>query len=372
MIGFLLLSIACGIQFLYILVFSRTAFVSVTSSIPVTLPGVSVVVCAWNEQENLQELIPLLQNQHYETFEIIIVNDKSTDGSASFLEKVLQTYSRVKVVTITNTPTGVSSKKFALTQGIHAAKYEVILLTDADCRPHSERWIQRMVSQLSPDKDIVLGISPYFRKNSSVNAFIQFETFYTALQYISFALVGNPYMGVGRNLMYRKSLFLRQNGLQELMHILGGDDDLFINKVATAQNTAVSLHPESLMYSVPKATWAEWFHQKRRHVSVGGYYRKKDQLLLGLLAASHVASWLFLCGIILLSAITDHYPLIEWGMGIFLVRFSLTWLIWYKASRKLGHSIPGYQFPIFDFALTLYLLSMAVVSSLFSKKMSWR
>lgn len=369
---FLLLSIACGIQFLFLLVFFRTAFVSVPSPVPAVYPGVSVIVCAWNELKNLQELIPLLQNQQYETFEIIIVNDKSADGSTAFLSEVTQNSSRVKVVTITETPAGVSSKKFALTQGIHAAQYEVLLLTDADCRPQSERWIERMAAQLSPDKDLVLGISPYIREKSSVNAFIQFETFYTALQYISLALVGNPYMGVGRNLMYRKSLFLNQNGLQEFMHILGGDDDLFINKVATAQNTAVCLHPESLMYSVPKATWREWFHQKRRHVSVGRYYRRKDQFLLGLLAASHVTSWLFLCGIVLCSVITSHFGVLSWGLGIFLGRFLLTWIIWYKASHKLGHPIPGYQFPIFDFTLTLYLLGMAVVSSFFSKKMSWR
>ncbi|MDR6193359.1 glycosyltransferase [Siphonobacter sp. SORGH_AS_0500] len=372
MTEFLLLSIVCGIQLLYLLVFARTAFVSVPSSTPQLLPGVSLIVCAWNELQNLRELIPLLEKQEYETFEIIIVNDKSTDGSSTFLQEALQHYSRLKVIPILETPLGVSSKKFALTQGIDAAQYEVILLTDADCRPHSSRWIQRMVAQLSPTKDIVLGVSPYFRKDSSVNAFIQFETFYTALQYISFALVGNPYMGVGRNLLYRKSLFLHQNGLQEFMHILGGDDDLFINKVANATNTAVCLHPQSLMYSVPKVTWAEWWHQKRRHVSVGSYYRKKDQFLLGLLAASHVTSWLFLWGILWYSVTTNPYEWMGWSIGIFLVRFFMTWIIWYKASRKLAHPIPGYQFPIFDLTLTLYLLSMAVVSAFPSKKMSWR
>lgn len=372
MTGFLLLSIACGIQFLFLMIFSRTAFVSVRSPIPAVYPGVSVIICAWNELENLRELLPLLQNQHYETFEIILVNDKSADDSDAFLSEALHTYPRVKVITITETPVGVSSKKFALTQGIHAARYDVLLLTDADCRPHSERWIERMAAQLSPDKDIVLGISPYFRKKSSVNAFIQFETFYTALQYISFALAGHPYMGVGRNLMYRKSLFLNQNGLQEFMHILGGDDDLFINKVATAQNTAVCLHSESLMYSVPKATWREWFHQKRRHVSVGSHYRRKDQFLLGLLAASHVTSWLFLWGIVLYSLLSGSVGSLGWSIGLFLIRLLFTWIIWYQTSRKLAHSIPGYQFPIFDFTLTLYLLSMAVVSGFFSKKMSWR
>ncbi|MFC0184854.1 glycosyltransferase [Pseudarcicella hirudinis] len=172
--------------------------------------GISVIVCAWNEIENLKELIPLLDNQNYPDFEVIIVDDRSVDGSYDYLLANCHLFKNVRFLRIEHTPEHLSAKKYALTLGIRSAKYDILLLTDADCRPQSESWISGMKACLSQEKEIVLGFSPYYKTKGFLNRLIQYETFVTALQYFSFALSGMPYMGVGRNLMYRKEIYQKQ------------------------------------------------------------------------------------------------------------------------------------------------------------------
>ncbi|PQA53004.1 glycosyl transferase family 2 [Siphonobacter curvatus] len=372
MIAFILLGIAVGIQLLYLLIFSKTAFYMIPNAISESLPGVSVVVCAWNELENLRELIPILHAQQYETFEIIIVNDKSADGTFPFLKLECEAYERLRVIHIDHTPAHIASKKYALTRGIQAATHEIILLTDADCRPASPRWIQHMVSQLRADKEIVLGFSPYQQEPGFLNTFIQFETFYTALQYVSFALAGHPYMGVGRNLLYRKSLFLKHKGFNGFLNVLGGDDDLFINKAATASNTAVCLHPDSFTHSIPKQSWAAWFHQKRRHVSVGGHYKRRDQLLLGLLAFSHLACWVLFLGNFVYFLWERNTEMLAWTGGIFALRTLGVWYLWGRVNQRLGNRLSSGMIPVMDGLLTWYLLGMGFVSTFFKKKITWK
>ncbi|MFT4033914.1 MAG: glycosyltransferase [Siphonobacter sp.] len=372
-IGLFLLGFCLVVQLIYVIFFSKTAFFRPEELLPsVAQPGVSVIVCAWNELPNLQELLPILENQVYSTFEVIIVNDRSTDGTYEFLqfERIPKPF--IRFIHIESTPHHIAAKKYALTRGIQAAHYETILLTDADCRPASDYWIQHMIQQMKPGKEIVLGFSPYFPAESFLNRFIQFETFYTALQYFSLALAGKPYMAVGRNLMYQKKLFLKHKGFHGFLNILGGDDDLFINKAATSQNTAVCLHPDSFMYSVPKQTWPEWLHQKRRHLSVGGYYKLSNKLMLGCLAASHVFSWLLFFGLTALLLLTHQYTTFYWVMGLFGLRTGLVWFIWSKSNKVLGHTFSNGAIPFFDFLVMVYTITMGVFTTFFKKKVTWR
>ena len=97
-----------------------------------------------------------------------------------------------------------------------------------------------------------------------MNRFIRFETILTALQYFSFGWLGNPYMGVGRNLAYRKSLFLEEKGFNNFLHVTGGDDDLFVNMHARGRNTRLEIAPESQVFSEPKRTWRAYYDLKIR------------------------------------------------------------------------------------------------------------
>ena len=373
LIPFLLicLLVAIGVQLLYwLFIFSRTAFftdVSFNNAID-KLPGVSVIVAAWNELENLQELLPMLDTQQYPDFEVIVVDDRSSDGSYDFLLTECEGFRHVRFIRVDQTPKHITAKKYALTLGIKAAHKDVVLVTDADCRPTSKDWIQLMASNLTQEKSLVLGFSPYYRMSGFLNKFIRFETFYTALQYFSFALVGAPYMGVGRNLLYRKSVFLENKGFQSHQKIMGGDDDLFVNEVATTENVAVCIHPNAFTYSVPKTAFRDWYWQKRRHLSVGKGYRFRNKLMLGLLSLSHILSWsLFLVLLpVALFQLSDP-QLISWVGGAFGLRLLSSWVVMGLANRKLGNTIYWISLPLFDFLYVVYYVMFGIIT-LFSRR----
>src|SRR5205809_1099854 len=148
----------------------------------------------------------------------------------------------------------INGKKYPLSIGIKEANHEVMLLTDADCVPASEHWIQKMQEAYHDGVEIVLGYGAYHKRPGLLNKLIRFETIHSAIQYLSYALAGTPYMGVGRNLSYKKDLFLRNKGFSSINHVPSGDDDLFINKVATKKNTKIIIDPESITRSIPKTS----------------------------------------------------------------------------------------------------------------------
>ncbi len=365
---------AVGIQLLYLLlVFSRTAFYRVSKPTLVNRqPAVSVVVCAWNEQENLRELLPLLASQQYPDFEVVVVDDRSTDDTYVVLHEFAQTWPRLRIVRVDRTPAHLAAKKYALTLGIKSAQNEIILLTDADCRPATDGWIAAMTACLTESKAIVLGVSPYFRQRGVLNALIRFETFYTALQYVSLALAGMPYMGVGRNLLYRRDFFLENRGFEGHYGVLGGDDDLFVNRTAKAHNTAVCLHPDSFVYSHAKSRWSQWFTQKRRHLSVSTRYGRRSQLVLGLLSASQVLSWVLFLTLVGLFAYRKDSVGLASTAGIWVLRLGVQWFVYARANRTLAQMLSVGWVPVYDAFLSAYAVGMGLVMALFRKKITWR
>ena len=369
LLAIFVVSVAFQLYFIFF-VFNKINQYETTENLPRKPEGVSVIVCAWNELENLKSLLPLLNNQTYPTFEIIIVDDRSWDGTSDYLLTQCAEYQKVRFFRIEKTPYHLSSKKYALTLGIKSAKYDNLLLTDADCRPQSNNWIAGMAECLTANKAIVLGFSPYFKEKGFLNNLIRYETFNTVLQYFSFALMGMPYMGVGRNLMYRKSLFLKNKGFAKHTNIVGGDDDLFMNDVANADNTVICLNPETFMYSFPKTTWQTWYRQKRRHLSVNNYYKLNHKINLGGLAASQILTWL--CFIIL-SIVFFHKPLIYWLLIVFLSRLISQWIVFAKANKRLDNTLKVITLPFWDGIFALYFLIMGINNFIPRKrKMRWR
>jgi len=206
---------------------------------------VSIVVCARNEYENLRKNLPLLLNQDYPYFEVVVVDDSSDDDTTELLNSFDKKYGNLKVFKLERNLNFFKGKKFPLALGIKSATYDIILLTDADCRPASDKWIRKMQANFKSGTDIVLGYGAYEKKGNFLNKLIRFDTFHIALQYLSLALAGKTYMGVGRNLSYRKSVFNQQKGFSGHYQIISGDDDLFISSVATKTNTRIEVTPES-------------------------------------------------------------------------------------------------------------------------------
>jgi glycosyltransferase involved in cell wall biosynthesis len=306
-----------------------------------------------------------LLNQQYSEFEVIIVNDRSNDGTFDFLLEETKKEPRLKMVNIDCTPAHVNGKKFAITLGIKAAKHDWILLTDADCRPNNNHWVRTISERTSEGKNFVLGYSAYEKQPGFLNLFIRFETLFTAIQYIGYALAGNPYMGVGRNLAYRKSVFLDNKGFSNFLSVTGGDDDLFVNRHATAKNTAVALGGNALVNSFPKTTLKEFYRQKVRHLSVGKRYRAKHQFLLALFFLTHMASWF--AGI----------PLLIFSVGIIWVASALAFrtllfsITVHQAALRFGQKFEWASVPLLDFLFVIYYLSTAPVAFL-TKKIRWK
>jgi len=278
----LLFGLALVIQLIYYwALYSRLAFYRPPVPDPEEKP-VSVVICARNEYQNLIDNLPLILDQDYPEFEVVVVNDSSDDDTLELLTSMSKKYPRLHIFDLERNLNFFSGKKFPLSLGIKAAKYDLVLLTDADCKPESKDWIRNMNSRYGKDIEIVLGYGPYKKKASLLNTLIRYDTFISGMQYFSYALAGMPYMGVGRNLMYGRQLFYRSKGFISHYRLPSGDDDLFINAVATAKNTTIEIHPDSHVSSRAKSSWPQWLYQKKRHYTTAKYYRPKFKFLLSL------------------------------------------------------------------------------------------
>ncbi len=311
----------------YLVFFSKLAFYSPELKNTNQLPSISVVIAARNEYQQLKNNLPQILNQNYPDFEVIVVNHASIDDTTSLLKELNIKYKNLKVIHIEKDLNFFHGKKFPLSIGIKSAQYDTLLLTDADCQPASQQWITNMASSFTGNTEVVLGYGPYISQKGLLNKIIRYDTFLVAMQYLSYALAGKPYMGVGRNLSYKKNLFYKNKGFTSHYNISSGDDDLFISSVANKKNTHIELSSESFMYSKPKQTFKEWVTQKKRHLSTGGSYPKKFKLLLGTYGASIILFYIFLVGI---SIITKGILL--W---IVLGLWFLKWLIQFIIHKKI-------------------------------------
>jgi len=327
---------------------------------------VSVIICAKNEEENLTNFLPSILEQDYPNFEIIIINDASSDHTLDIIEDFQKLDPRIQIVNVQNNETFWANKKYALTLGIKKAKYKHLLFTDADCAPQSNKWIKEMSRNFQPGNTIVLGYGGYFQHTGSfLNKLIRFETLLTAIQYFSYAHLGSPYMGVGRNLAYTSKQFYDLKGFANHLHLRSGDDDLFVNEAATSNNTAICIHPDSFTRSVPKSNFSEWFRQKKRHVSVAGYYKSKHKILLSAFYIFRLSFWLLFTVLLILQI----YPKIV--LGILGLKLITEAFIYIKTAKKLNEKDVVWFFPLFDLFL-IFLQLVIFISNLISKPKHWK
>ncbi len=327
---------------------------------------ISVIICAKNEAENLQNFLPSVINQDYPNFEIVLINDASHDNTLEIMEQFAKKHENIKIVNVKNTEAFWGNKKYALTLGIKASKNEFLLFTDADCKPVSKYWIRNMSSHFTKGKQLVLGYSGYSKiKNSLLNKLIRFETLVTAMHYFSFAKLGIPYMGVGRNLAYTKTTFFKNNGFINHIKVRSGDDDLFVNQIATKKNTAICFSKNGFTESVPKTTFKSWFKQKRRHVSTAKYYKLKHKILLTLIYSSQLLFWIF--------ATTLFIVAYNWliVLALFLFRIIIQYVIFGKPSKKLKENDLLAFLPFLEVFLIIIQLTI-FINNLISKPNYWK
>ena len=325
----------------------------------------SIIVCAKNEADNLTELIPALCAQDHPSFEVIIVNDGSWDESNQIIEAFKKEFSNIKNIYIDPEKKLASGKKLAIMLGIKAAQFVHLLFTDADCRPASNQWAKLMCQFFDEKHQVVLGYSPYLKKKGILNWFIRYETQLTGMLYLSAAKRAKPYMSVGRNWGYSKSLFYKVKGFAEHHHIAAGDDDLLLQSMSKHTKANVCYDSDSFCQSEPKANYRDWVDQKRRHLQIGKYYKFYPKFLTGLFILSHF--WFAIALAVLWILMPQLSILFAIALG---ARYLLNWGSVLFASRNLKD--PGLVtfYPFSDLIMMLYWAGMGIYIY-FTKKQVW-
>lgn len=352
--------------FYYLFVFARLIYfkkksIGTTKKVPV-----SVVICAKNEEENLSKFLPLILEQDYPNYEVIVVNDCSKDNTENILDELKKKYNHLKSTLIKEDEKFSHGKKLALTIGIKAASYEYLVLTDADCEPASKNWLTEIQKNFSIEKNLVLGYGGYFTETGILNNIIRYETLFTAMQYLGFALSGKPYMGVGRNLAYKRELFFKNKGFANHLHLMSGDDDMFVQQVADTNNTAVEFSHEAHTRSIPKRTFKSWFLQKRRHLTTGLHYRSliKFRLSLEILTRyALIASFVFLL-------LKEFYT--EYLISLFALRYLVFLIVIKFVMKRLNEKRLFLPSLFYDIILPVSNFAAIITNFALSKKNKWK
>lgn len=305
---------------------------------------VSVILCFKNGINQLKTNLAHIIKQNHPNYAIILADDFSTDGSTEYIkgidsEKLAVHYYKVKQ--------NMHGKKQALQEAIAFSKSEFLLLTDNDCKPASDNWISLMTRALET-KDIVLGYSPYVYEHTALSLWVHFEGWITAVQYLSYSIVGIPYMGVGRNVAYKKSLW-QDPKLNLHRDLSSGDDDLFINQLATKTNTAICLDKDSFVYTQSPANLKAYFNQKRRHYSTANRYKTIHKILLSTYSLSQVCFYTAL----ILTLINGSYKI---AVGAYLLRLIIMLPIVNRLRKLLNAAFGLIMYPILDFFQAIHYL----------------
>jgi cellulose synthase/poly-beta-1,6-N-acetylglucosamine synthase-like glycosyltransferase len=365
-ITLILLVFATIIQLVYYwVIYGKVAFFKQRNEFVRSDQPVSVIVCARDEYYNLKENLPLLLTQDYSTYEVVVVNHGSVDETQYLLRDLADEYKNLKIVNVSQDLNFFTGKKFPLSIGIKSASYEILLFTDADCMPRSNQWLRRMAANFTEGTEIVLGYGAYHKTKSLLNLLIRFDTTRIAMNYLGFARAGMPYMGVGRNMAYRKSLFYKQNGFISHYRIQSGDDDLFINKAASSVNTRIEILADAHTVSTPKVSLNQWLRQKRRHLLTGGYYKMSHKFTLGLFAVSQVMFWATAIGLLIMW----YQPYVV--LAIIGLRLFSQLLITGKVMKKLSET--GFLLLVPLFELFLMIISPVLAfANMLNKPVNWR
>ena len=333
LIVFSVLAFAAAIQLFYYLYFYLSVYLHKPEEKTKQHQPVSVIICARNEAENLKTFLPAVLEQDYPDFEVIVVNDCSEDNSYEILGNYLKQYPNLKISTVNKDPKFTHNKKFAQFIGIKAAKNDILLFTDADCQPESDKWLEAMINQFDGNYSIVLGYGGFLKEKGLLNKYIRYDSMTIAMQYLGMAIRGIPYMGVGRNLAYRRGDFFNNKGFGAHNHIISGDDDLYVNTNATGKNTTVEFGKGTHTRSIPASTLKEWITQKKRHLTTAPYYKLRDKILL---ISEPFTRILFYSSFILLLSKLYLWPYV---VAIFGIRLIVQIIVFNSVRKKLNE--PG-------------------------------
>lgn len=313
------------------------------------LPPLSVVLYAHNAAENLRRNLPAILKQDYPRFEVIVIDDASTDETGNVLEMFEKEYPHLYHSFTPSSARYISHKKLALTLGVKASKYDWLVFTETNCTPDSDQWLRLMARNFTPQTQIVMGYSNYVRAKGWFQKKVAFDTLFQSMRYLGFALAGKPYMGVGRNLAYRKELFFKQKGYSSYLNLQRGEDDLFVNQASDKGNTRVETDSRAAVRILPVEHKKEWKEEKVSYMATSRHYRGVQRYLNGLETTSRL---LFYAACI--AGATEGVVNRQWIAGsaclvVWILRYIVQAVVVNRTARKLGEQQAFYfSLPVFD------------------------
>ncbi|MCD8092032.1 MAG: glycosyltransferase [Bacteroides sp.] len=313
------------------------------------LPPVSVIICAREESENLRRNLTAVLEQGYPQFEVIVINDGNTDESEDYLTLLEEKYPHLYHSFVPDSSRYISRKKLAVTLGIKASKHDWLVFTDADCQPQSNQWLRLMARNFTSRTQVVLGYSGYERGKGWLHKRACFDNLFTSMRYLGFALARSPYMGIGRNMAYRKELFYQQKGFSAHLNLQRGHDDLFINHIATADNTRVETDADATVRMQPVRRAKDWREEKIGYASTARLYHGVQRWLAGFETLTRLAFYAAWISALVVGILHFHWLAAGIAFFAFLLRFTMQAVIINKTAKDLGEKRRYYfTLPVFD------------------------
>ena len=314
-------------------------------------PAVSVIVYAQNDAENLVKYMPKILNQAYPEFEVIVVNDDSTDDSKDILSVLETQYKNLYHTYVPEGSRNLSHKKLALTLGIKAARYDIVVFTNANCDPRNNEWLATIARNFVPGIDIVLGYTAIERKEKEKFSFwyCSYDQLLFSIRYLSFALINRPYMGVSSNMAYRKELFFKQKGYSKYLNLQRGEDDLFINQIVTKTNTRVETDFNATMRIQPVYRYKDWKEEKISYMATARFYRGAQRYLSGFETFSRLLFYVACMAGIVFGILNFHWLVAGIALLIWLLRYITQAIVINRTAKEMGGGRKYYfSLPIFD------------------------
>ena len=320
-----------------------------TKPIPVT-----VILTASNQRDYLAENLPLILEQDYPEFQVVVVDDASSDLTVDLLSELQLKYPNLYHTFVPEGVQNISARKIALTVGIKAAKYEHLLFTDANCKPVGKQWISSMMRHFTDQTSVVLAYSRYGEVKGLKKKFMAYDNLFQAIRYLGFAAAGKPYMGIGRNLAYKKELFFQQRGFASHLNLHSGEDDLFVSDVATKSNTRIDVSPESVMLVETTMPYYVWKEDRINRLNTSMHYKLSARMRIGMEVFTRLLHYGLLVTLLTIGLVQANVPILVLIGVFFTIRLALQVAAVNASAKTLGEKRFYFTVTLFDLVLPFY------------------
>lgn len=312
-------------------------------------PPLSVILYHNGTAEELEENLPAILEQDYPKFEVIVITDEKVNESVDYLKRIEEQYPHLYHSYLPDSSKWISRKKLAINLGIRASKYDWLVFTESFCQPESPQWLSLMSRNFTPDTQIVLGYSHFSKEEGWTPRNRSFDNFFRSLRYLCMGLLHLPYMATGRNMAYRKELYFQTKGFGKHLDLLRGDDDLYINQVATRKNTRVETAAEASVVMKPLKAKKFWKEERLGYESTSRHFRGMQRQLLGF--ETFTRFLFFACAItaIVWGVLMQHLVLLTMAALCLIMRFISLAVVINQSARLLGEHYRYYTtLPLLD------------------------